>query len=84
MKIPVIDQKQLYKSLGFTKIPKDLELLVENVTLKEFDGKPIFTANVQIILQKNLRQRQHRILVICPICSKKIPFGRLRQHFKIH
>jgi hypothetical protein len=86
-----IDRRLLFKELGFTgeKIPADYSGRHENITCRSRWPEGIVCTATVVVRPSAHKQRsdgrfvktsKHRVIIICPLCSKEIPFGRLHQH----
>lgn len=88
MKLNPVNHSLLYKTLGFLqqKIPLNLEITIPKVELKDRREQLVMVTDVIIVKSdfKKFGTGRHRMYIKCPLCTKKVPTGRIAQHFRIH
>lgn len=73
---------------GKDKLDADAEGVYPDYTLYDRYGNIVCRTTVYVTKQLkpywNGHPSGHRIYCLCPECGKKVPVGRLAQHYRIH
>jgi hypothetical protein len=84
-----ISRKSLFEAIkdlnDLKSLPRNTEDIVwENVEIfnnpKDYGPHRHYIGTFKVVLKKITSTKEHRLMVVCPVCNKMIPFGRFNQH----